>query len=341
MTALKTQQIDAFVARPDPGRAIVLVFGPDAGLVNERAAALVRASIDNADDPFAVVRLEGDDLAGDPARLLDEAQAVPMFGGRRAIWVRAGSRNFTPAVEALLTVPLQDCRVVIEAGDLKKSAPLRALAERAREITALPCYADTGQDLARILDEEMRAAKLTVAPDARAALIALLGGDRRASRNEVRKLALYAQGGREVRLDDILAVVADAAALAIETVLDSAFSGDAAETDAQFDRLLASGTPPSSIVAAALRHVMQLHRMRLAIDRGTPADEVLRQGRIHFKRERAVKAALHKWTAPRLAAAMADLAETAATIRRSGLKPESAIARAALLAIARALRQPA
>ena len=40
----------------------------------------------------------------------------------------------------------------------------------------------------------MRAAKLTIAPDARAALVSLIGGDRQASRSEIRKLALYAHG---------------------------------------------------------------------------------------------------------------------------------------------------
>ena len=38
MVALKTSEADAFVTRPDPARAVVLVFGPDAGLVSERVA---------------------------------------------------------------------------------------------------------------------------------------------------------------------------------------------------------------------------------------------------------------------------------------------------------------
>src|SRR5436190_8969902 len=108
MVALKSSDIESFVARPDPSRAIVLVFGPDAGLVSERADAIVRASVDDAADPFALVRLEGDALASDAARLIDEATTVPLFGGRRAIRVRAGSRNILPAVEAVLGARLID-----------------------------------------------------------------------------------------------------------------------------------------------------------------------------------------------------------------------------------------
>jgi DNA polymerase-3 subunit delta len=291
-------------------------------------------------DPFAVTRIAGDDLAADPARLVDEAQAIPMFGGRRAILVRAASRPIVAAVEALLAVPVKDCRVVIEAGDLKKTAPLRALAERAREITALPCYADSGQDVARVIDEEMRAANLTIAPDARTALIALLGGDRRATRNEARKLALYAQGTGKVSLDDVLAVVADASALAIDGVLDAAFAGQPGDVETRFERLLTSGTPAGVVIGSAVRHAAQLHKMRLAIESGAAADDVLRQQRVHFRREPAVKTALRQWPAPRLVAAMESLAAAALAIRRTGLKPEAALARNALLALARAAARP-
>ena len=33
MTAIKAADVDRFVARPDAGMPIVLVYGPDAGLV--------------------------------------------------------------------------------------------------------------------------------------------------------------------------------------------------------------------------------------------------------------------------------------------------------------------
>jgi DNA polymerase-3 subunit delta len=55
MVALKAADVDRFVARPDAARPIVLVFGPDAGLVHERLK-IVHASVDDPNDPFALVR---------------------------------------------------------------------------------------------------------------------------------------------------------------------------------------------------------------------------------------------------------------------------------------------
>ena len=124
MTALKSSEADSFIAKPDRARPIVLIYGPDAGLVRERAEALIRASVENPADVFSLIRIEGDELSGNPYRLVEEANTIPMFGGRRAVWVRAGSRNIAPAVEAVINAPSPDCRVVIEAGDLLTPARL-------------------------------------------------------------------------------------------------------------------------------------------------------------------------------------------------------------------------
>src|SRR5580704_9338096 len=337
MTAVKPADVDAFIARPDPARPIVLVFGPDAGLVSERVNALVKASVDDVNDPFALARLEGEDIAADPARLVAEAQTMPLFGGRRAVWVKAGSRNITPAVEMLFGAPLAACRVIIEAGDLRRNAPLRALCERAKNAAALPCYADSERDRERLIDDEMRAAGLSLKPDARALLIPLLGGDRAASRSELRKLALYAQGrgqdGKQVSVEDIAAVVSDASALALDDIVDAAFAGRTADLETQLGKMRTAGTNAGSILFAAQRQVAQLHKWRLAIEDGTPFSLDAVQPPLHFRRKDFIGAALKAWSAARLAATMAELADAVLDSRQRPLLGDT-IAERALLAIA-------
>jgi DNA polymerase III subunit delta len=338
MVALKTSEADSFVARPDPARAVVLVFGPDAGLVSERVDAIVRASVDDPSDPFSLVRLDGDAVASDPARLVDEATTVPLFGGRRAIRVRAGSRNIVPAVEAVLAAPLQDCRVVIEAGDLRKGAPLRSLVERAKNAAAIACYADAERDIARLIDEELRAADLTIAPDARAALAPLLGGDRRASRAELRKLTLYAQGAGRVELDDVMAVVADASALALDSLIDAAFAGNLADVEKEFAKAQVAGTSASAIIGGAIRHSERLHALSLEVASGASVSDIVGrpQSGIHFRRQDAFTKALRAWASERLARVIATLAEASLDARKAK-RPELAetIANRALMLIAR------
>jgi DNA polymerase III subunit delta len=333
MVALKAPQVDAFVAKPNPAQPVVLVYGPDAGLVRERAEALIRSAVDDVNDPFSLVRLDGDALADEPMRLIEEASTIPLFGGRRAVWVKAGGRNFMPAVEALLAEAPRECRVVIEAGDLRKTAPLRALCERANNAAALPCYSDEARDLPRLIDDELRAENLAIAPDARAALVPLLGGDRLATRSELRKLALYARGKNRVELDDVLAVVADASALALDALVDAAFAGRAGELEFHFTKTHTAGTSVSSILFAAQRQAAALHKARLAIEEGQSIDAAVAGMYLNFRRAPLAGAALQSWTSVRLARAIAQLAEATLDSRLHSDLAETIVQRA-LLSIA-------
>jgi DNA polymerase-3 subunit delta len=335
MTAIKAADVERFVAKPDPSQPIVLVFGPDAGLVRERVDALVKASVDDPNDPFSFVRIEGEDLAANPSRLVEEAHTVPLFGGRRAVLVRAGSRNIVTAVETAINAPSAECRVIIEAGDLRKTAPLRTLCEKAKVAAVLPCYADGARDLDRLIDEEMRASDLTIAPDARAALLALVGGDRLASRNEIRKLALYCKGQGNIELADVMAVVADASALALDGVIDAAFAGETAKVETEFGKARMSGSSPAAIISAAIRQVANLHKMKLAVEGGDSIEWAMKRGAppVHFTREKPVGMALRGWQPARLLRAMEQLAEASLDMRRNAALAE-AIAQRTLLSIA-------
>src|SRR6202042_1660080 len=143
----------------------------------------------------------------------------------RSIRIRAGARNFASGIDTLADSPIRDCRIVIEAGELRPESPLRKACERAKTGVAIACYPDTERDLAKLIDDELKLSGLRIAPDARAVLMTLLGGARQASRNEWRKLTLYAHGKGEVTLDDVMAVVADASELKIDPIVDGAFAG--------------------------------------------------------------------------------------------------------------------
>lgn len=341
MVAIKPSDADAFVARPDPARPIVLVYGPDAGLARERAEKLINISVNDPRDPFALVRLEGDLLASEPSRLVEEAHTVPLFGGRRAVWVKAGSRNFAAAVELVIASPPSDCRVVIEAGDLRRTSPLRAICEKARCAAAVACYIDGERDLGRLVDAGMREAGLSIAPDARAALVSLIGGDRQASRSEIGKLTLYAHGKGQVRLEDVMAVVADASALGLDAVIDAAFAGRAAETESQFSKAVASGSAGGTILSWALRYVTQLHKARVTLDAGENDFVAMRSfiPPLHFSRNDAVQAALQSWTAPALATVMTQLADAMLNVRRTAPLADALAQRALLMVAQQARRQ--
>ena len=335
MTALRGSEIDAYLAKPDSRRPIALIYGPDAGLVRERADTLCKAAVEDPSDPFALVRLDDAALLADPSRLVDEANTVPLFGGRRAIRVQGDPRHFTKSLEVLLEAPPRDCLIVIEGGALRPNTGIRGLCEKAGTAVAIACYPDTERDLARLIDMELRDAGLRISRDAQAALLSLLGGDRQASRNELRKLALYAHGKEEVSLDDVIESVADASEFALDPIVDAAFAGRAAEVETSFNKAIAAGTYPGLIISAAQRQAAALHRAAVLIDTGTPAQAAVKRAipRLHFSREATVAAALKNASSAKLADIIVQLGRAALETRQHAALGGT-IARRAMMAIA-------
>lgn len=70
------RRVDAFLRNPEACR-VILLYGDDAGLVRERAEAVVLAVAGALDDPFRVTEATRDDIA----RLTDEASSLPLTGG--------------------------------------------------------------------------------------------------------------------------------------------------------------------------------------------------------------------------------------------------------------------
>ncbi len=339
MVAVNSHEADRLIGRESAAYSIFLVFGSDSGLISERIRAIVKALVDDPADPFQLVRLSGDDVARDPGRLVDEAGTIPLFGGRRAVVVDAGGKAIAPAVEALMSGPAFS-PVVIEAGALKKDAPLRKLVERSRTAVAIECFPDEERDVLRLIDEEMARASLAIAPDARQMMASLLGADRLASRSELAKLALFAHGAGTVTLDHIEAVVADASVVATDALVDATFTGDLRGLDTGLRKSMTSSSEAGTVLSAAARHAVWLHRSRLDLEGGGSAEAVLGQlGRygISFKRKGSIERQLKGATSGVLFRAVTRLGEAVGQARRNSDLAQSLAGRA-LWSVALSLR---
>ncbi len=313
MVAVKTSDAERFIKKPPSNIFLYLVCGSDAGLVSERAQAIIAQAIDDPKDPFQFLRLSGDELAGDPLRLADEANTMPLFGGRRAIFIEAQGKGFTSAVEPVLRIPPRDCTIVIEAGSLKRDAPLRRLCEKDANAAVLECYPDSAKDLAQLVEQELRAENLSIEAEAKTLLISLLGQDRLTTRSEIGKLLLYARGAGEVRVEHVEAIVADASALVLDKAIDGAFEGDFDAVEATAERVFSEGGDYNTLLGAALRHATLLHRMRLDAESGRSATAAGFGG---FRRSATLDRHVRTWSSPKLARAIEILSQAIGKARR-------------------------
>lgn len=326
---IRPAEIDRLLKDPPAALRAFVIYGPDHGLVRERAKALLAKLAEAPDDPFSVADLDEGVLKGDPARLADEAGAVAMFGGRRVVRVRDAGDAAAKALEGYLSLP-GDGVVVLEAGDLTPRAALRKLAEAAKDAAAVPCYADTSQSLEDLAAAMLRAAKLEIGHQELAALVDQLGADRALSRNEIDKLILYKGGESPVTLDDIAASIGGADGRGLDDAIDAAAGGDMAALDRAIAKLTDEGVAPERMIRALTMHLQRLHLVLGRVERGGRLDEVLKSLRppVHFSRAPALRRQCAVWSRRRLGHALDLLAEAEAQSRGAGPLTGPVIARA-------------
>jgi len=336
---LSAARVAAFLQRPNREIRAVLLYGPDAGLVSERADALGRTVCPDLKDPFRVADLSGSALAADPARLADEAAQMSLIGGRRVVRVRDAADRLAGSFAGFIDTAPGDAFIVVEAGDLPGSSSLRRVFDRSPRAAAIGCYPDTARDRAAVIDDALRAHRITASADAIQYLVEHLGNDRLVTRSELEKLALYAGDGGRLEFEDARLSVGDSAEIELDDAVMAAAEGDAARVDRVLGKIFQEGESPVSVTRAMLRHLHRLHVLAARLAGGSTLAEVMSSARppIFFKREANFKRQLALWTETRLRAELDQIAQAELHTKLTGL-PAETICREAMLAVARTAR---
>ena len=341
---LSGAKAEAFVRKPDLTLAAALVFGPDRGLVRERMAAIAKAVVGDAADPFRAVEIPASMLKTDPARLNDEAAAMAFGGGRKLVTVRdAGDSIAALFAEFLGIAPKDGAFILVEGGDLSKKSSLRAAFDGSSRAASIACYADDERSVRAFIAELLRQHKLTAEAAALDLLCERLGQDRDQTRGEIAKLALYkgdaAGAGNRVDADDVLAAIGDGGAASLDAVALAAADGDYTELDRAVSRALLDGESPIALLRAAERHVERLHLARAHMNAGSSAEQAMAKLRppVFFRSVDRFRRQLSTWESDRLAAALHALME-AEIACKTAAAPDEAITHRALARVASAAR---
>lgn len=340
MVAVPHRDADKFISSSSAQTDVFIVFGSDAGLVSERTVAILKCCGVDPANPDQVTKFEGDDLSSNQGRLYEEAHGMGLFADKRAIVIRAGSKQITASLEALLESPASDCKVIVQAGVLRREAPLRKLGERARNAAAIECYPDQARDIERLVDATVKNEGLAIEPDARSALVGLLGDDRLSTRAELEKLVLYAYGSARITEDDVMNAVADASAFGLDNIVFAAFSGDLAFLGDASAEIYAGNSELYALLAAAARHAHMLHQILIETETGLRVEEAVDRhaGRTIFgPRKESLLRQARNWRRKDVAACIEQL-RTATLESRREAALSSGILMQTLLTIARRYR---
>lgn len=331
---LSGAEASRYLARPDPGRAGLLIFGADAMAVALRRQEAIAALVGpKAEEEMRLARLSGAELRKDGARLLDEMKAVGFFPGQRAVFLEEATDGLTEVLATALTEwKPGDAVLVVTANALTAKSALKSLFEKAPNAVCIGLYDDppSREEVEALL---ARAGLRQIDPQAMTEVLtlsrALDPGD---FRQTLEKIGLYKHG------DATPLTVAEVAALApgsgetdVLDVVAAAVDGRAGELGLLMRKIEAQGVQAVTLCIQTLRYLRALH-----VAATDPAGVAAGIGRSFGfgPRRPTMQAQASRWGMRALEQALALVVETDLTLRSTSRAPAMAVMERALIRIA-------
>lgn len=325
--------------RPDPNIRFYLFHGPDEAGSRALAMQLLKGLGDA--EKFIVL---GQSVKSDPAALADEAGAMALFGGKRALWVEPASDEIAEGVEALLEATASESAVVALAGSLRKTSTLLKLAEAHPAALTHCSYVPEGRDMEKVIIELGRDVGLRIAPDLAQRISAAAGNNQAVAAQELAKFALYLSADpsspRELDQETVNLLGADSAEADLMRLGDLALAGSTDDLLDGLGRLPSGGSDAIPVLRALQRRLLMLAPLRARVEQGQSVEGVMTSmGKALFWKDKSlIHRLLSAWPAERLAEAAARVSTLERQIMLRPIADEAALGET-LVTLARASRQ--
>ncbi len=289
----------------------VLIYGPDAGQVDEYCDKAIEKLGIEKDNLFAV---DADDLVAKQDALFAEACSPSMFGGRKMVVISNAGDSDAKHINELISHSGLCATVIVCAGELRAGGGLRTLFEGGDNVAALACYTDDARSLAELIRKELSASAgiVQITPDAMAYMTSHMGGDRGITRGFLAKIALYVDDKKIVDLPDVEKCLPDTGAADIDDFLFSLTAGHIQQTMMALDRLLYGNAEPNMLV-----RMLDLHFKRLqtaVVDGQLP--------RLFWKVADKFNQAIKIWPEKEITSVLVRLNELEKQLRTTGMPGE-------------------
>ena len=289
--------------RPDPAIRFYLFHGPDEAGSRNLAVQLLKGL---EAEKFV---LSSQAIRSDPALLADEAGAISLFGGKRAISIEPAGDEIAEGVAALLEAAASESPAIAIAGSLRKTSALLKLAETHPAALSHISYVPEGRDLERIVIDLGREQGLRVAPDLARRIAFGAAGNQAIAAQELAKFALYLSADPatpgELDSDTLDLLGADSAEADLMRLGDLALAGRMDALLEELARLPHGGSEAVPILRALQRRLLMLAPLRARVERGERVDAVMTSvsKTLFWKDKPLIERLLSVWSANRLAEA--------------------------------------
>ncbi|VAW05027.1 DNA polymerase III delta subunit [hydrothermal vent metagenome] len=329
-----------FHSNPDAIR-LALLCGPNAtrcqALVDELVAPMAKSA--------ERVDLTISDLVDNPARLLDEANSISLFGDKRYIVLRLNSGEAVraaAAIENLLTGDTKGGPVFVVAPGMADKTVLAKALIAAPEALLATCYETSQSDAISAIMQMAKREGVGLSRDTAADIAALTSNNLVLAQLEVEKIALYLDASPEDPKQtgsEILSLLgAENDEEDLNTLFNAALNGETKTLSALLATSGASGFSEIGLIRLMLRHLNKLAELRSKADKGSSIDKIVGHPSVFWKDRKNYARQMSIWSSAHITRLIDRILALEIAMKSSGSEGRSLVEQELLIINRKAAR---
>jgi len=284
MPEIAPRDAKTFLANPDMKGRIYIFFGPDSGLVSDRAQKLAQKL---AGETGEVVRFHEAELDATASNLLDGLQAMSMFADRQVYHLPDMGRRLDGVLQAILQLADGHHPIVVEAAGKGKGDKIIKDLLKSDGVYLMACYRESARDIAQAIDEHLRQKGHKIDQDAFTHLTDILGEDHLLTISALESLELYlGPSPTHVTTDMVVEALGVRQSLDPSAIFDAMMSGRA-KLVAQMTIARQQDLHPAVIMSTIERDIQTISNMHGLMDQGFSGKALFGKlfPKVHFSRQ--------------------------------------------------------
>lgn len=267
-----------------------LIFGPESSVVNYRFNLIAKKIVTDLSDPFLVTNISKERLSEDRGLIADEFFSLSFLGGRKLILVKENDANVLEALKSLFSEKdfskKSENFILIQAGDLDKSSPLRKSCEDNPYFAAIACYEDDERTIKKFIENELAKNQVKSSFDTISYLFEKFGKNRQIIISELEKIILYLGDKKDLTIDIINKTTAAEAEVSAGEFITSFASQNFNTAIIQAEKLFKDGFEPITLIRFLSNYMQKLYQAKCDIESKTlDFETAVKSQRLFFKTE--------------------------------------------------------
>ena len=254
----------------------LIFYGLNEGLIRDNILKISKSFNETAETD--VINISGKDIDDNQNIIDEEIRSFSMFSKQKLIHIENIKDKHLQYFE---NTELGDNKVlvIIKSENLNKNSKIRNFFENHKQYGAIPCYEDDVRSIMNLVSQFQSDNKIKFDNDIKNYLVQNLSNDRIISKNELEKILLMIghQKDKEIKLQDIQALLNDSSSNSLNIINEHAMYGKVNQVSKNLYKIFNEGTNAVAIIRSLLNYLVRLHKTQIEIKKTGNFDEAIKQ----------------------------------------------------------------